>query len=648
MKNRYPLPKIDDLFDQLQEEPANHIRISLELSEEEKLYAKFSKCDFWIHIVQFLGHFIDSQGLHVDPVKIKVVKKWDILPLPPRKLRHFRIAANYRRFIEAQILALLEGNDDFIVYCNASLQGLGAVLMQREKLIAYASRQLKPHEENYTTHDLKLGAIIFAIKIWRHYLYEILARLDWEICYHTKRQMLYAMTKARRNKSNLSELRINLNRCPKLPSQILEAQNESLKEENVKNENLRGMDKSFEIRSDGTRYFGKGWDKHLPLVEFLYNNSYQASIKAAPFKALYGRKCRSPVCWAEVGDSQLKGPEHYSLLVSPPPSHRLRTKIVQIRQRLQDARDRQRSYGNIRRKPLEFQVGDRVMLKVSPHKVAYKLELPEELSSIQNTFHISNLKKCLSDESLIILMKELQLDDKLNFVKEPVEIMDREIKKLKQSRTRRGYNVPPVPFPRRLRNEKEEAQQKKFLENLKQLHINLPFMEVLAQMPKYAKFLKSLLTNKARLEEACKITMNERCSAVLLNKLPSKEKDPGSITILCDNGQLHIDNALVGLGASISLMPYKCSRNLVLGEENQGYLKWSLELADRTINTEGINCTPKVLIKVDKFVLPIDSVILEMPEDSRVPIILGRPFLATARAMTDVFNKKITLRVGDD
>ncbi|GKB28832.1 putative reverse transcriptase domain-containing protein [Tanacetum coccineum] len=198
--------------------------------------------------------------------------------------------------------------------------------------------------------------------------------------------------------------------------------------------------------------FEKGWERHLQLVEFYYNNSYHASIKAAPFKALYGRKCRSPVCWAEVGDVQLTGPEII---------HETTEKIVQIRQRLQAARDRQRSYANVRRKPLEFQVGDHVMLKVSPQKgviqfgkreklnpryigpfkilkrvgpVAYTLEIPEELSNVHSTFYVSNLKKCLSNESLVILMKELRLDDKLNFVEEQIVIMDRKVKRLRQSR----------------------------------------------------------------------------------------------------------------------------------------------------------------------------------------------------------------------
>ncbi|GKC78864.1 putative reverse transcriptase domain-containing protein [Tanacetum coccineum] len=169
-------------------------------------------------------------------------------------------------------------------------------------------------------------------------------------------------------------------------------------------------------------------------------------LRASPFEALYCRKCRSPVCWAEVGDVQLTGPEII---------HETIEKIVQIRQRLEAARDRKRSYANVRQKPLEFQVEDHVMLKVSPRKgairfgkrgklnpryiipfrilkrvspVAYTLELPEELSNVYSTFYVSNLKKCISDESLVNSMKELRLDDKLNFVEEPIEIMDQEVK----------------------------------------------------------------------------------------------------------------------------------------------------------------------------------------------------------------------------
>ncbi|GKC82612.1 DNA-directed DNA polymerase [Tanacetum coccineum] len=164
-------------------------------------------------------------------------------------------------------------------------------------------------------------------------------------------------------------------------------------------------------------------------------------------------------------------------------------------------------------------------------------------------------------------------------------------------------------------------------------------------MPKYAKFLKSLLTNKSRLEEAYTVTMNERCSVVLLNKLPSKEKDPGSFTIPYHIGKLNINNALADLGASISLMAYTMYGKLGLGEPKP--IRMSLELADRSIQYPR-RIIENVLIKVDKFILPIDFVILDMPEDSRILIILGRPFLAIAQDMIDVSNKKITLRVGDD
>ncbi|GJT20783.1 putative reverse transcriptase domain-containing protein [Tanacetum coccineum] len=180
--DKFVIVFIDDIliYSRNEEEHACHLRIILELLRKEKLYAKFSKCDFWIHIVQFLGHLIDNQGLHVDPAKIEAVKNWTSPTTPTEKNKNYVWNEETRnqdfqllkqKLCEAPILALPEGNDNFVVYCDASLQGLGAVLMQREKVIAYASRQLKPHEENYTTHDLKLGAVIFALKIWRHYLY---------------------------------------------------------------------------------------------------------------------------------------------------------------------------------------------------------------------------------------------------------------------------------------------------------------------------------------------------------------------------------------------------------------------------------------------------------------------------------------------
>ncbi|GKA98136.1 putative reverse transcriptase domain-containing protein, partial [Tanacetum coccineum] len=153
--------------------------------------------------------------------------------------------------------------------------------------------------------------------------------------------------------------------------------------------------------------FGKGWVNHFPLVEFSYNNSYHTSIKGAPFEALYGQKCRSPVCWAEVGEVQLTGPE----IVSPWKG------VVHFGKR---GKLNPRYVGPFR-----------VLEKVG--SVAYKLELPQELSRVHNTFHVSNLKKCYVDEPLVIPLDGLHVDDKLHFIKQPVEIMDREVKRLKQS-----------------------------------------------------------------------------------------------------------------------------------------------------------------------------------------------------------------------
>ncbi|GJX38878.1 reverse transcriptase domain-containing protein [Tanacetum coccineum] len=291
--------KMLELLNQLQE------LADRELLKKEKLYAKFPKCDFWIHIVQFLGHLIDSQGLHVDSAKIEAVKNWTS-PTTPTEIRQFLgLVSYYQRFIK-----------DFLKIAKMS----------------EAVRLTGTTEDSYV------------------------------------------------------EVREN---------------------------------------NDGF-HFGKGWERHLPLVEFSYNNSYHTSIKAAPFETLYGRKYRSPICWAKVGDVQLKGPEIV---------HETTEKIVQIRQRLQAARDRQRSviqFGKRRKLNPRYIRPFKILERIGP--VAYKLELPEELSNVHGTFHISNLKKCLSYESIIIPMKELRLDEKLNFVEDPVEIMDREVKQLKQSR----------------------------------------------------------------------------------------------------------------------------------------------------------------------------------------------------------------------
>nr|GFC18661.1 putative reverse transcriptase domain-containing protein [Tanacetum cinerariifolium] len=165
---------------------------------------------------------------------------------------------------------------------------------------------------------------------------------------------------------------------------------------------------------------------------------YHASIKAAPIEALYGRKCHSPVCWTEVGEAQILSPELIQDTIE---------KIIQIKQGMQAARDRQKSYADLKRKPMKLQVGDNVMLKVSPWKtvvrfgkrgklnpryvgpfkvlerigdVAYKLDLPEELSRVHNTFHVSNLKKCHADEPLAVPLDGLHFDDKLHFEEEPV------------------------------------------------------------------------------------------------------------------------------------------------------------------------------------------------------------------------------------
>ncbi|GJY08686.1 putative reverse transcriptase domain-containing protein [Tanacetum coccineum] len=432
--------------------------------------------------VQFLGHVIDSKGIHVNPAKIDSIKDW-ASPKSPTEIHQFLGLAG------APILALPERSEDFIIYCDASIKGLGTVLMQREKVIANASLQLKIHEKNYMTHDLELRAVTEAQKPEnlknedvggmliknakdpkKNRMEKLEPHADGTLCFNSRsllpcygdlrsvimHEFLKSKYSIHLGSNKMYQDMKKLYWWPNMKADIAtysalgtsldmstayHPQTDRQSERTI--QTLKDMLHAFVIN------FRKGWVNHLPLVEFSYNNSYHASIKAAPFEALYGRKCRSPICWAEVREVQLTSLD----LVQETTE-----KIVQIKQRMQAARDRQKSYADLKRKLMEFQIKDKVMLKVLPWKgvirlgkrgkfnpryvgpfkvlekvgeVAYKLELPEELNRVHNTFHVSNLKKCYADEPLAILLDGLHFDDKLQFVEEPVEIVDHEVKWLK-------------------------------------------------------------------------------------------------------------------------------------------------------------------------------------------------------------------------
>ncbi|GJZ04155.1 putative reverse transcriptase domain-containing protein [Tanacetum coccineum] len=236
----------------------NTLKSILELLKKEGLYAKFSKCDFWLSRVQFLGHVIDSEGIYVDPTKIELIKDW----ASPKTLTEIR-------------------SENFVVYCDASRKGLGAVLMQREKVIAYVSRQLKIHEKNYTTHDLELGDVVFALKIWL----ELLSDYDCEIRYHLGKANVVANTLSRKKQNKPLRVRalvltIGLN----LPTQILNAQIEARKEENFGTKDLCGMIKKLEPRADGMLCLrNRSW---IPcfgdLRELIMNESHKSKYSIHP------------------------------------------------------------------------------------------------------------------------------------------------------------------------------------------------------------------------------------------------------------------------------------------------------------------------------------------------------------------------------
>nr|GEY45962.1 putative reverse transcriptase domain-containing protein [Tanacetum cinerariifolium] len=374
-----------------EEEHGRHLKIILKLLKKERF------------------------GVHVDPAKIEAIKSW-AAPTTPTEVRQVLGL----KLCSAPILALPEGTKDLVVYCNASLKGYGVVLMLGEKVIAYASRKLRVHEENYTTHDLELGAVVFALRLWRHYLYGTkLPRTPsgydtiWVIVDRLTKLAHFLPIKKMDSMDKLMQLYSKEVVCKHgVPVSIISDRDSHFIKKMI--QTLEDMLRAYVID------FGSSWDRHLSLVEFSYNNSYHVSIKAAPYEALYRRKCRSPVCWSEVEDSQLTGPELIRETTA---------KIVQIKNRLLTGTTR---FGKRKKLSPRYIGPFRIVARVG--NVAYTLELPEELKGIHNTFHVSNLKKCLAEGDIVIPINEIQLDDKLHMIEEPVEVVDREVKQLKQSR----------------------------------------------------------------------------------------------------------------------------------------------------------------------------------------------------------------------
>ncbi|GJU52369.1 putative reverse transcriptase domain-containing protein [Tanacetum coccineum] len=620
VKNRYPLPRIDDLFDQLQGSQF------------------FSKIDLRSGYHQLRVHEDD-----IPKTAFRTRYRHFEFTVMPFGLTNapaiFMDLMNRvcRPYLDKFMIVFI---DDILIYSKPQEEhvehlriGLGCVLMQRGKVIAYASRQLKTHEKNYNTHDLELGAVVFEFKIWRHYLYgtksmKLFSDYDCEVRYHPGKANVVAAALSRKERVNpkrkgldemikfrndgalyyLSQIWVPLKgdvrtlimdeahrskysvhlgadkmyydlrdrlrlsirghlacssnlrfpygngkgylwilcKFPRTSSghdtiwvivdRLTKSAHFLPMREDYKMERLArlylneivarhgmpisiisdrdsrftsrfwqsmqealgtplDMSTAYHPQTDGQSEctiqtlenmlracildFEGSWDVHLPLVKFSYNNSYHSSVRCDAFEALYGRKCRSLIMWAEVGEGQLIGPELVQETIE---------KISQNKDRLKAARDRYKSYADKRRKPLEFIIGDYVLLKVSPWKgvvcfgkkgklsprfigpfdiiekigpVAYRLDLLDELNGVHDTLHVSNHKKCLVNPTLKVPLDEIQVDAKLNFIEVPVEILEREFKKLKRIRiaiVKKTYS-PPLRFPHSLETEQSEHKQ---------------------------------------------------------------------------------------------------------------------------------------------------------------------------------------------
>ncbi|GJR75799.1 putative reverse transcriptase domain-containing protein [Tanacetum coccineum] len=582
VKNRYPLPRINDLFDQLQgsqffskidlRSGYHQLRVHEDDIPKTGFRTRYGHFEFTImpfgltnapamfmdlmnrvcrpyldkfvivfiddiliyfktqeEHVEHLRHVINGNGIHVDPSKIKAVKNWNALRTPTKVRSFLGLAGFYRRFIEkfskivkcltiltqksktfewgeeqelafqtlkdklcnAPVLALPDGPEDFVVYCDASRIELGCVLKAKiygtTKSVIYMDHKSLQHF--FSQKELNMRQ--------RRWI-ELFSDYNCEIRYHPGKANVVADALSRKEKVKPKIVRaMNMILQSSIKDIILAAQKEAVDEFAGLQ---KGLDEMIEQRSDRNLYYLLNRDYKIERLARLYLNEIVArhgvpisiiSDRDSRFTSRFWQSMQEALgtrldmstayhpqtdgqsertiqtledmlrACAKIGEGQLIGPE----LVQETTE-----KISQIKDRLKAARDRQKSYADKRRKPLEFSVGDYVLLKVSPWKgvvrfgkkgklaprfvgpfeiiekvgiVAYRLDLPEELDGVHNTFHVSNLKKCLADPTLQVPLDEIQVDARLNFVEEPIEILEREFKKLKRSRIAIIKIMPP-------------------------------------------------------------------------------------------------------------------------------------------------------------------------------------------------------------